>query len=64
MERRGQCEHAYLLGNCPFCEIQRLRAVNRQLRAEFLAQEHELRAVTHRLVRLQNEALERMEREM
>lgn len=35
--RRAGCEHAYLHGSCPFCEIDRLRQENLRLRAIAIA---------------------------
>lgn len=32
--QHGACEHLYLHGNCPFCEIVRLRGLLRDLQSE------------------------------
>lgn len=63
MRRAGQCEHLYLLGNCPYCEIERLRAANAQLRAEVAVVAQDLALSTRLLTRLQLDALERAERD-
>lgn len=32
--QHGTCEHLYLAGNCPFCELVRLRRLLRELYSE------------------------------
>lgn len=64
--QHGSCEHLYLAGNCPFCEIVRLRRLLLELHREreWLADRHEsLRLMHMAAVAERDDAIATLERE-